>query len=153
MQGMSPIVKNITRLVAGFITVFAVYDVVYGHVEPGGGFSGGVMLAASVVLVVLAFGGDFARRVLSVEVARWTTSLAVLAFLVVALGGYMVGQFFENFLWRGQVGELASAGTLAITSLAVGIEVGAGLFAAFVALAVFRRGGQASAGPGEMLET
>ena len=153
MQGMSPIVKNITRLVAGFITVFAVYDVVYGHVEPGGGFSGGVMLAASVVLVVLAFGGDFARRVLSVEVARWTTSLAVLAFLVVALGGYMVGQFFENFLGRGQVGELASAGTLAITSLAVGIEVGAGLFAAFVALAVFRRGGQASAGPGEMLET
>ena len=46
-----------------------------------------------------------------------------------------------QLVWRGQVGELASAGTLGISSLAVGIEVGAGLFGVFVALAMFRRTG------------
>jgi len=141
MQGMSLIVKNMTRLVAGFIALFGIYDIIYGHVEPGGGFSGGVILAASMVLVVLAFGEEFSRRVLSVDVARVTTSLAALVFLAVGLGGYMVGKFFTNFLGRGEVGELASAGTLGISSLAVGIEVGAGLFGVFVALAMFRRTG------------
>jgi len=139
MQGMSPIVKSVTRLVAPFVAVFGVYDVLYGHVEPGGGFSGGVILAASGVLMVLAFGEGYARRILPFEGMRWTGSAAALGFLAVALGGYVAGAFFTNFLGRGEVGELASAGTLAISSLAVGIEVGAVLFGVFVALAVFRR--------------
>ena len=36
MGGMSLIVKNITRLVAGFIALFGAYIVLYGHLTPGG---------------------------------------------------------------------------------------------------------------------
>jgi len=148
MQGMSLIVKSMTRLVAGFIALFGVYIVLYGHVTPGGGFTGGVILAGGMVLVVLAFGEKFSRQVLTHGVAQASDSIAALVFLLVALGGYMVGgiacRFFYNFLGRGTVGELFSAGTIPISNLAIGIKVGVGLFGVFLALAVFRRLGERS---------
>ena len=139
MHGMSLIVKNITRLVAGFIAIFGVYIVLYGHVSPGGGFAGGVILAGALVLIVLAFGEEYSRKVFPHDVAKTSDALGALGFLVVAIFGYMVGGFFVNFLPRGQVGNLFSAGTIPISNLAIGIKVGTGLFGVFLTLALFRR--------------
>jgi multicomponent Na+:H+ antiporter subunit B len=136
---MSPVVKNITRVVAGFIVLFGAYIVLYGHVTPGGGFKGGVILAGGLALVVLAFGEEFARNVLTHEVARMADSMGALLFLLVAVLGFMGGVFFTNFLPPGTVGTLVSAGTIPIANLGIGIKVGAGLFGVFVALAAFRR--------------
>lgn len=147
MQGMSLIVKNITRVVAGFIVLFGAYIVLYGHVTPGGGFTGGVILAGGLALVVLAFGETFARNVLTHEVAKVADSMGALLFLLVAVLGFAGGVFFTNFLPPGTVGHLVSAGTIPISNLGIGIKVGAGLFGAFLALAAFRRygpGGQVS---------
>jgi multicomponent Na+:H+ antiporter subunit B len=136
---MSLIVKNMTRLVAGFIAIFGIYIVLYGHVSPGGGFAGGVILAGALVLVVLAFGEEFSRKVFPHSVAQVSDALGATGFLLVALFGYMVGGFFMNFLPRGEPGSLFSAGTIPISNLAIGIKVGAGLFGVFLALALFRR--------------
>lgn len=149
MQGMSLIVKNITRIVAGFIILFGAYIVLYGHVTPGGGFAGGVILAGGLALVVLAFGEEFARNVLTHDVARLADSMGALLFLLVAVLGFMGGVFFTNFLPLGDVGALLSAGTIPIANLGIGIKVGAGLFGVFLALAAFRRatsGGSAAHG-------
>jgi len=146
MHGMSPIVKNVTRLVAGFIALFGVYVTLYGHVTPGGGFSGGVILSGALVLVVLAFGEAYSRKVLPHAVATTSESLGALAFLLVALFGYAAGGFFVNFLARGAVGSLISAGTLPLSNLAIGIKVGSGLFGVFLALALFRRHGEREEG-------
>jgi multicomponent Na+:H+ antiporter subunit B len=142
MRGMSLIVKNTTRLVAGFIALFGAYIVLYGHVTPGGGFAGGVIVAGGLVLVVLAFGEEFSRRVISHEVVRTSESIGALAFLAVALLGYLGGAFFKNFLPLGDTGALASAGTLILSNLAIGVKVAAGLFGVFLALALFRRRGE-----------
>ena len=144
MQGMSPIVKNMTRLVAGFIVLFGVYIVLYGHVTPGGGFAGGVILAGGLALVVLAFGEKFARKALTHEAAKTADSIGAMLFLLVALLGYAGGVFFTNLLPVGEVGKLFSAGIIAPCNIAIGIKVGAGLFGVFVALAVFRRAGAGS---------
>jgi len=142
MGGMSLIVKNITRLVAGFIALFGAYIVLYGHLTPGGGFAGGVILAGALVLVVLAFGEGFSRQVVSHNVVQTSDAVAALAFLLVALSGYMAGAFFQNWLDHGEVGSLWSAGTILISNLAIGVKVGAGLFGVFLALAMFRRHGE-----------
>jgi len=139
MQGMSLIVKNITRVVAGFIIIFGTYIVLYGHVTPGGGFTGGVILAAGLALVVLAFGKEFARNVLTHESAKVADSMGALLFLLVAVLGFAGGVFFTNVLPPGTVGNLVSAGTIPIANVGIGVKVGAGLFGVFVALAVFRR--------------
>jgi len=146
MQGMSLIVKNTTRLVAGFIALFGIYIVLYGHVSPGGGFAGGCILAGALVLIVLAFGEEYSRRVLPHGIAKTSDCLGALAFLLVAIAGYMAGGFFVNFLDRGEACTLFSAGTVPISNLAIGVKVGAGLFSVFLALAMFRRSGERGAG-------
>lgn len=143
MGGMSLIVKNITRLVAAFIALFGAYIVLYGHLTPGGGFTGGVILASALVLVVLAFGEEFSRQIFSHGAARVSDSAGALVFLLVGLSGYLAGAFFANFPdLLGTVGRLASAGTIPISNLAIGVKVGAGLFGVFLALALFRRRGE-----------
>ncbi|MDI6606195.1 MAG: MnhB domain-containing protein, partial [Candidatus Omnitrophota bacterium] len=55
-SGMSLIVKTITRLTVGLILLFGIYIVLHGHLSPGGGFAGGVIIALSFVHLMLAFG-------------------------------------------------------------------------------------------------
>jgi multicomponent Na+:H+ antiporter subunit B len=49
--------------------LFAIYVVVHGHYSPGGGFQGGILLAASVILPVLANGRDEERLRLTIRTA------------------------------------------------------------------------------------
>ncbi len=50
-SGMSLIVKTVTGLVVCFIMLFGIYIILHGHLSPGGGFAGGVMVALSFVLL------------------------------------------------------------------------------------------------------
>jgi multicomponent Na+:H+ antiporter subunit B len=135
---MTLIVKNTARLVAGFIGVFGVYVAVTGHLTPGGGFPGGVILAAAAILVVLAFGRDYATRVLGEAQCHVWDAAGAMAFLVVALCGYFLGTFFANFLPAGEARALRSAGAIPLSNLAILVKVGAGLAGVFLALSAFR---------------
>ena len=137
--GMTLIVKNTTRLVAGFIAVFGVYIAATGHLSPGGGFAGGVILAAAAVLVVLAFGKESAGAMLSERQCHVWDAAGATAFLAVALCGYFVaGGFFANFLPLGDTHTLRSGGAIPLSNLAILVKVGAGLAGAFLALSAFR---------------
>jgi multicomponent Na+:H+ antiporter subunit B len=52
----SSVVDAATRLLVPFIMLFAAYVVAHGHYSPGGGFQGGVILAAALILVRLVRG-------------------------------------------------------------------------------------------------
>ena len=60
--GMSLIVKVITRLTVGLILLYGIYIVLHGHISPGGGFAGGVIIALSFVNLMLAYGKDVALK-------------------------------------------------------------------------------------------
>jgi multisubunit Na+/H+ antiporter MnhB subunit len=144
-SGMSVIVKTVTRLATGFIAIFGIAVVLYGHVSPGGGFAGGVIIASAFVLVVLAYGSEYASRFVTGRAASMWDSGGALGFLAVALLGYLGGHFFWNFL-RPQPGaelslfRLYSAGSIVLSNAAIGLKVGMGLFGIFFTLSVFRRG-------------
>jgi multisubunit Na+/H+ antiporter MnhB subunit len=138
-EGLSLIVKNITRMLTAFILLYGIYIVLYGHVTPGGGFAGGVILAAGGVLVLLAFGRRTTGRMISERAAAVADSLGAMGFLLIALLGYLwAASFFTNVPQLGQTGQLYSAGTIPVANLAIGVKVGAALFGAVVALAAFR---------------
>ncbi|MBM3248432.1 MAG: hypothetical protein FJZ10_03295, partial [Candidatus Omnitrophica bacterium] len=63
--GMSLIVKRITKITVSLIFLFGVYIVLHGHLTPGGGFAGGVIIALSFIHLVLAFGKEVALKRLS----------------------------------------------------------------------------------------
>ena len=137
--GMTLIVKTITRLTIGLILLFGIYIIFHGHLSPGGGFAGGVIVALSFVHMMLAFGKDVAVTKISKNLASNLESIGALMFLSVALLGFLGGTFFLNILPKGTPFRLFSAGTILLSNISIGIKVGVGLFAIFLALVVLER--------------
>ena len=54
----SSIVRTLGRIVIPVAQLFGFYVLVFGQHGPGGGFVGGVILAASMILAILIFGMD-----------------------------------------------------------------------------------------------
>lgn len=52
----TPIVLFVGRALSPFIMLFGLYVLFHGHYSPGGGFQGGALLAASVILIRLTAG-------------------------------------------------------------------------------------------------
>ncbi len=148
MRGMSPIVRNIAALLGGVVIMYGVYVTLTGHLAPGGGFVGGVIVMAGIVMLVLAFGGERARELMREHRCQLLEGLGALSFLIIGLLGFLTvsGCFFRNFLPTGKVHELTSGGMIPILNVAIAIKVGAGLTGIFLALvlgcrsAMFRKG-------------
>lgn len=137
-KGMTLIVKTITKLTVGLILLYGIYIVLHGHISPGGGFAGGVIIALSFIHLMLAFGREMALAKLSQKVASILESVGALMFLAIVLIGLAGGYFFFNFFpHKGKPFELASAGIIPLCNIAICLKVGAGLFAIFVALILF----------------
>ena len=134
--GMSLIVKTITRLTVGLILLFGIYIVLHGHLSPGGGFAGGVIIALSFVHLMLAFGKDVATNRITKNIASNLESIGALMFLLIAILGFFGGSFFLNLLSKGRPFELFSAGTIPLSNAAISLKVGVGLFAIFLALVI-----------------
>lgn len=142
MTGMTVIVRTVTRWVKVFIFLFGVYIILSGHLSPGGGFAGGVIIACSYILLTLAYGKEFALQRLGYRLAENLDSGGALLFLLVGLLGLgSGGLFFANFLqsrYPGEAFRLLSAGTILVNNIAIGLKVGASLFLIFVVLALLR---------------
>lgn len=136
-KGMSLIVKTITRLTVGLILLYGIYIVLHGHISPGGGFAGGVIIALSFIHLMLAFGKDYALKKLDDAKASILESLGGIMFLSMAILGFIGGSFFLNFfLKKGESFRLFSAGIIPLCNIAISLKVGAGLFLIFVVLIV-----------------
>lgn len=144
MEGMTTIVKTISGWVKVLIILFGVYIILTGHLTPGGGFAGGVILASSYVLLMLAFGRKFVEENLSLIVASKLDCVGALLFAIMALLGFVFGgSFFFNFLYQqemlpGKTMDFVSAGTIPFSNIAIGLKVGASLFLVTLVLSLFR---------------
>ena len=144
MKGMTIIVKNISSLVKVLIFLFGIYIILFGHLTPGGGFAGGVIVASSYVLIMLAYGREFAEENLSLPITSRLDCVGALLFAAVALFGLFYGaaSFFWNFIhqkeWWGEPLKLLSAGTIPLSNIFIGIKVGASLFLVVLVLSSFR---------------
>lgn len=113
-----------TGLVAPLLLVVGLYIVLHGHLTPGGGFQGGVILAAAFFLPVLARPG----RRLDHGWLSLVEGLAGAAFIGIGLLAlFRGGEFLQPMLDHGSLGHLVSAGTLPLLYIAVGLKVGAEL--------------------------
>lgn len=135
---MSVIVKTITRLTVGLIFLYGIYILSHGHLSPGGGFAGGVIVALSFVNLMLAYGKEAALSRLPKGVMSFFESMGAILFLSIALLGFTGGYFFLNFMVKGDPFRLFSAGIIPLCNIAISLKVGAGLFAIFAALVLLK---------------
>lgn len=140
MKGMTVIVKKTTQLIAGLVFLYGIYVIVHGHLTPGGGFAGGVIIAGSFILLILAFGSDFMRLTKEESGSTMYENLAILVVAFIACSGLLIGTrvFFLNWLPKGTAGELISAGIIPLYNIFVGIEVAASILTIFLALIIFK---------------
>lgn len=143
MKGMTVIVKTVSSWVKVLIFLFGIYIILFGHLTPGGGFAGGVILASSYVLLMLAFGREFAEENLPRRLASKLDCLGAFGFAMIAVLGFAFGgAFFANFLVEkyGEPLALLSAGTIPLSNIAIGVKVGASLFLVILSLSVCCKG-------------
>jgi multicomponent Na+:H+ antiporter subunit B len=146
MKGMTIIVKTVSSWVKVLIFLFGIYITIFGHLTPGGGFAGGVILACSYILLMLAFGREYAEKNLSLGVTSKLDCVGALLFAAIALCGLAYGAagFFYNFVHQeiqaGKVEalDLVSAGTIPLSNVAICLKVGASLFMIVLLLSIFR---------------
>jgi len=143
MKGMTVIVRTVSSWVKVLIFLFGIYIILFGHLTPGGGFAGGVILASSYVLLMLAFGRKFVEDNLPLPVASKLDCLGALLFALIGILGLVFGGvFFTNFLYQKYFPQapfdLVSGGAIPLSNIAIGLKVGASLFLVIFALTVFR---------------
>lgn len=119
------IVKTMARLLTPFIVIYALYVIMHGHHSPGGGFQGGVILAASFVLLAISHGLDKMRQRLSEKVAGILASLGVFIYAGIGLLCLLLG---GNYLDYGRLSKLLSVDPARARSLGIlGVEIGVAL--------------------------
>ncbi len=100
------------------------YIIFHGHLTPGGGFQGGVILAAAFFLPLLARPGARLHHGMLSLIEGFAGASFILIGLLALYDG---GEFLQPMMLQGTLGELRSAGTLPLLYLAVGLKVGAEL--------------------------
>lgn len=140
-QGMSLIVKTVTRITFGLMLLFGIYIILHGHLTPGGGFAGGVIIALSFIHIMLAFGKETAFKQMSEAASHIMESIGALLFFIIGVIGIATGGYFLlNFLGKGEPFRLFSAGIIPLCNIAIALKVGAGLYAVVVVLSLLRIG-------------
>ena len=106
------------------LLVVGLYIILHGHLTPGGGFQGGVILASAFFIPILARPGTTMDH-------RWVSMIEGLAgagFILIGLLAMLGGkEFLTPLLDKGELGALLSAGSLPLLYIAVGLKVGAEL--------------------------
>lgn len=132
MDRISPIVKTFTRKLFPFILLYGCYLISHGHLSPGGGFQGGVIFGSAIILLGLVEGVKLTEKRFKEDFLSLTKNIGMLIFILLGFVGILLGYFFlSDFLPRGEVGTVPSAGFILFLNLTIGFMVGTGIAVIF----------------------
>ena len=119
------IVKTTGRMIIPFIQIFALYVIAHGHYSPGGGFQGGVILGASMILFAIAFNLRSAIRRLG---ERLSAFLCFLGVLIYATTGLLCMLYEKNYLDYGGLANILGIDPVGARSQGIlFVEIGVGI--------------------------
>jgi multicomponent Na+:H+ antiporter subunit B len=146
--GGSEALRALTLGLTLSLIAVGVYIVVHGQITPGGGFQGGVILAAGPLPVFLA--GRYLRMKLIAphRMVELADALGAAGYALVGLSGLVfTGIFFKDAVPLGIPGHILSGGQMDIASVLVGLEVSGAFLVAwaeFLDQAMLVQGGKDS---------
>ncbi|HSK69604.1 MAG TPA: hydrogen gas-evolving membrane-bound hydrogenase subunit E [Candidatus Limnocylindria bacterium] len=126
-------------LLTPLVFLFGIYIILNGHLSPGGGFSGGAIISAGLILYLNAFGFGKAGRFFTYKTFQWT-SFGALTFyaLAKAYSFYCGANGLESGIPLGVPGAILSGGLIMPLNVAVGLVVACTMY---IFYALFRKGG------------
>jgi len=133
------ILQRTTFLLFPIIVIFGIYVILNGHISPGGGFSGGAIIGAGLILYANAFGFEKLNRFFTEKTYKWV-SFASLAFYCLAKSySFFTGaNHLESGIPLGTAGDILSSGLILPLNICVGLVVACTMYAFYT---LFRKGG------------
>lgn len=118
------ILSTVSALVVPILLLYGIYVILNGHISPGGGFSGGTIIGAGLILLRGAFGAETAARIISARTYTRVT-FSALCFYALAKGySFFTGaNHIESAIPKGTPGAILSGGLILPLNIAVGLVV------------------------------
>ncbi len=132
------ILQAITKILLPFILIFGIYVILNGHISPGGGFSGGAILGAGLILYLSAFGYQETHRVISEKLVKRLTFVSLTFYCLAKSYSFFTGaNHLESGIPLGTPGAIISSGLILPLNICVGIVVACTMYAFY---SLFRKG-------------
>ena len=132
------ILQHQANLLVPLILLFGIYVVMNGHISPGGGFSGGAIMGAGLILYLNAFGFKKTERFFTFTTFK-VISVCSLAFYAFSkMYSFFTGaNHLPSIITPGTPGMLFSAGLIPYLNISVGLVVCCTMYAFYT---LFRKG-------------
>ncbi len=142
-QVHEPANDMILQKAAGFlvpvIILFGIYVILNGHISPGGGFSGGAIIGAGLILHLNAFGFEKTGRFFTEKTHKWVCFFALSFYCLAKSYSFFTGaNHLESHIPLGTAGDIISSGLILPLNICVGLVVACTMYTFYV---VFRKGG------------
>lgn len=133
------ILQTVARILVPPIIIFGIYIILGGHLGPGGGFSGGAVIGAGLILYLNAFGFAKTERFFTAKTYKWMSFGALACYALAKSYSFYTGaNHIESVIPLGTPGAILSSGLILILNICVGIVVAGTMYTFY---AMFRKGG------------
>ncbi|SHJ22710.1 hydrogen gas-evolving membrane-bound hydrogenase subunit E [Hespellia stercorisuis] len=133
------ILQHVAKILCPFIFMFGIYIILNGHLSPGGGFSGGAIIGAGMILFSSAYDFPKIQRFFNEHIYVIVKVTALMLYGTIAVYFFYTGaNGLESVFPLGTPGAILSGGIILPINIFVGTEVACTIYAFY---ALFRRGG------------
>lgn len=133
------ILQRITFLLFPIIVIYGIYVILNGHISPGGGFSGGAIIGAGLILYANAFGFEKLNRFFTEKTYKWISFVSLAFYCLAKSYSFFTGaNHLESGIPLGTPGAILSAGLILPLNICVGLVVACTMYAFYT---LFRKGG------------
>ena len=133
------ILQQVTYILFPLVMIFGIYVVVNGHLSPGGGFSGGAIMGAGLILYLNAFGIEKMGRFFTENTHKYVCFAALSFYCLAKSYSFFTGaNHLESIISTGVPGMIISAGLILPLNICVGLVVACTMYSFYT---LFRKGG------------
>ncbi len=132
------ILQHCANFLVPVILLFGVYVIMNGHISPGGGFSGGAIMGAGLILYLNAFGFKKTERFFTFKTFQIVSVMSLAFYALSKTYSFFTGaNHLHSVITPGTPGMLFSAGLIPYLNIAVGLVVCCTMYAFYT---LFRKG-------------
>ena len=133
------ILQRVTFLLFPIIVIFGIYVILNGHISPGGGFSGGAIVGAGLILYANAFGFEKLNRFFTEKTYKYISFVSLSFYCLAKSYSFFTGaNHLESGIPLGVPGAILSSGLILPLNICVGLVVACTMYAFYT---LFRKGG------------
>lgn len=132
------ILQVIATFLVPVIMIFGIYIILNGHLSPGGGFSGGAIIGAGLILYLNAFGFEKTERFFTGKTYKIICFCSLTFYCLAKSYSFFTGaNHIESHIPLGTPGAILSSGFILPLNICVGLVVASTMYAFY---AMFRKG-------------